>query len=371
MATQPASLRPAADELEVSIFGPGVGECIVVHLGRGEWAIIDSCIDRESRRPVALAYLERLGIVPANAVKLFVVTHWHDDHTGGAAEVFRECVNATFFCSAALRSREFFEVVGIGGRAFEPDSGVKELKTMLGIIKSRAPAGVRPASVGPAYANANQCLWRAPTAAPVPVSVHALSPSPGAIQLALQEFARLIPALNAPKRRLVAQDPNQVAVVLHVEAGQHTALLGSDLETGTDVAAGWHAIVHSTARPQARAGIFKVAHHGSQNADDRRIWSELLTPEVVAVVTPFRRMPLPKPTDLERIKSNARHAFLTAPVRGSAPPQRDAFVERMAKATARDRRLLEKPMGHVQLRVQMTRAGATPTATLFGAAHAI
>ena len=28
-------MLPASDELEVSIFGPGVGECIVLHVGDG------------------------------------------------------------------------------------------------------------------------------------------------------------------------------------------------------------------------------------------------------------------------------------------------------------------------------------------------
>ena len=32
---------PAPDELEVSLFGRGVGECAVVHLGSGEWLVVD------------------------------------------------------------------------------------------------------------------------------------------------------------------------------------------------------------------------------------------------------------------------------------------------------------------------------------------
>src|SRR5260370_41862626 len=39
-----------------------IGECVVVHLGFGEWIVIDSCIDRSSREPIAIAYLNRLGV---------------------------------------------------------------------------------------------------------------------------------------------------------------------------------------------------------------------------------------------------------------------------------------------------------------------
>lgn len=36
---------PVADELEVSVFGPGVGESVVVHLGHGDWMVVDSCLN--------------------------------------------------------------------------------------------------------------------------------------------------------------------------------------------------------------------------------------------------------------------------------------------------------------------------------------
>jgi len=36
---------PEADVVEVSIFGPGKGESVLIHLGNGKWIMIDSCID--------------------------------------------------------------------------------------------------------------------------------------------------------------------------------------------------------------------------------------------------------------------------------------------------------------------------------------
>ena len=62
--TQP----PCHDELEVSIFGPGIGESVVVHLGYGDWIVVDSCLNPRTRLPAALEYplptpkdLRRLG----------------------------------------------------------------------------------------------------------------------------------------------------------------------------------------------------------------------------------------------------------------------------------------------------------------------
>ena len=54
-------LTPDDDCLEVSLFGPGYGECVVVHLGFGDWVVVDSCIEPDSRDPIALAYFSAIG----------------------------------------------------------------------------------------------------------------------------------------------------------------------------------------------------------------------------------------------------------------------------------------------------------------------
>ena len=37
--------RPRPDELEVSLFGAGNGECVVAHCGNDDWVIVDSFRD--------------------------------------------------------------------------------------------------------------------------------------------------------------------------------------------------------------------------------------------------------------------------------------------------------------------------------------
>lgn len=74
---------PAPDQIEISVFGPGFGECVLVHLGEGHWIIVDSCMNRTVRKPAALAYFDEIGIDPAAAVEAVVATHWHDDHVSG------------------------------------------------------------------------------------------------------------------------------------------------------------------------------------------------------------------------------------------------------------------------------------------------
>lgn len=38
---------PESDQFELTLIGPGYGESVVVHLGRGLWMIVDSCVDSD------------------------------------------------------------------------------------------------------------------------------------------------------------------------------------------------------------------------------------------------------------------------------------------------------------------------------------
>ena len=105
---------PEANQLEISVFGPGTGECVLVHIGDGDWIVVDSCIDRRTQRPVALDYLASLRVDVAVRVKLVVATHWHDDHIRGLADVLLAAENAKFVNSAAYDFQQLLRVVALG-----------------------------------------------------------------------------------------------------------------------------------------------------------------------------------------------------------------------------------------------------------------
>ena len=142
-------LPPDSDEFELSLFGPGVGECIVIHMGGGQWLVVDSCIDPQKKQPIALSYFARLGIDAAGAVSLFVVTHWHDDHMAGAAEVLDKAVSAGFVCSVALKADEFSTVVGQAQDLMTRDSDVAEMARVFDILIERRASHTSATSAGP------------------------------------------------------------------------------------------------------------------------------------------------------------------------------------------------------------------------------
>jgi glyoxylase-like metal-dependent hydrolase (beta-lactamase superfamily II) len=100
------------------VFGPGIGECVVAHIGGGDWIVVDSCIDRQLGQPVALEYLKSLEVDVATRVKLVVATHWHDDHIQGIAEILMAAKNAKFVHSAAYKFQELVRLVQLGTNTY-------------------------------------------------------------------------------------------------------------------------------------------------------------------------------------------------------------------------------------------------------------
>jgi hypothetical protein len=323
---------PADDEIEVSLFGPGVGECVCVHLGRGEWILVDSCCPVGSPEPVALTYLQTLNVAPESAVRLVVATHWHSDHIRGMAQLLAACEQASFVCSAALEDRNFVGLItALGQRPMMESSGADEFHRIFALLRARAASR---RAVTPKWAAANRILYEDPSRN---VEVRSLSPSDAAQTLALQEIGNLMPREGTPKRRVVARTPNENSVVLWIRSSERRVLLGADLETSPNPAVGWTAIIDSASGAEGRAEIFKVPHHGSANADDPRVWSEKLVAPPVAALSTFASgtKPLPSAEDVKRLLARTPRLYCTGPPMGWTAKERK--TTRWRKRCARSR----------------------------------
>ena len=339
----PTETPPSGTEAEVSLFGPGRGEAIAVHLGHGQWMLVDSCLDDE-RQPAALAYLERIG-VDTEQVVLVVATHWHDDHIGGLAEVVRVCPGADFVYSGALRTDEFYDLVGaLAERSQMKSSGVSEFAEIVRIFKGREDKPMRPAQE-------SRRLWFRDEPGPA-AAVEALSPSDAAIQQSQRALAELLPKEDSSKRAIVAPAPNHASVVLSVAFGEARLLLGADLEETTNPNTGWSALLDRCSLP-GPASVFKVPHHGSPNGEQPRIWEEALSERPWALVAPFvwGRHRLPGDADRERLRGRTDRAFLTAPPQ-RRQRKRPLPVERMLEEIKARPVEIDPPMGQVRLRCE-------------------
>ncbi|RST19353.1 hypothetical protein E2C00_08540 [Streptomyces sp. WAC05374] len=311
---------PKSDEIEVSIFGPGKGESIVVHFGAGKWMVVDSCVDQQNKSVTPLEYLRHVGVNVAEDVVMIVGTHAHDDHFAGIATIFEACERAVFVVSSALTSQEFMAHLLADAEIPKPARYVaySEYRRIFEIAKSRKNEdGIKPLRRG---SESLRLLRLPPTADTPTATVTALSPSEEATTRAFRALAAHMPQVNARRGKVPPLDPNEASIALWVEVGSVRMLLGADLLVGPE-GCGWRTVV-STHSPDSPASLYKVAHHGGASSHYQPVWDTLLTSNPVALVAPYRRgnMDQPQSTDIARILSLTNRAYITAA--GSPTPSR-------------------------------------------------
>ncbi|MBW2005393.1 MAG: MBL fold metallo-hydrolase [Deltaproteobacteria bacterium] len=346
---------PEINEIEISVFGPGYGENILLHIGNENWLLIDSCVDPVNKEPSPIKYLRNIGIDPSKAVKLIVASHWHDDHVRGLAEIIRQCSSAEFVVSNALRTKEFLTLVyALGKRSMMETSGVQEFYEILEILKERVQSKHGNTELLK-YAISDRLIWRSSTsssASHLSCEVHSLSPSDESTTIGVKNIGGLLPVKGQLKTRALAMTPNHAAVVLWIKVGSMYILLGSDLEETDNPKTGWSIIVDSTTRPQEKAVFFKISHHGSKNGDYQPVWDRMLVPNPLVGLTPFIRgnLILPKKSDVTRICQRTPNAYSTAFPKQKRLKHKDKVVEKTIRETVKEIREIIPSTGHIRLR---------------------
>jgi beta-lactamase superfamily II metal-dependent hydrolase len=297
---------PGRDVIEVSIFGPGKGESVLVHLGQNEWIVVDSCVNSRTGKIPALEYLDSIGVDASSQVRLVVGTHAHDDHFAGLAQVLERCESAYFVCQGALVKEQFMALVEMDKRLYPEvrKRALAEYGRVWDIVQQRSAArgGMLPLK----FASQERSLLVTDTGA----KVMALSPSDQAHARSLQALADAFTAARS-SRKIGYIDPNELAIALWIEVAGRTVLLGADLLKGP-AGCGWGAVLDFF-YPAKKATVYKVAHHGSVNAHHDGIWEQLLVENPVALLAPYRPgKPVPSRDDRQRICGLTTKAYITA-----------------------------------------------------------
>ncbi len=368
-------IPPRDDELEVTLFGPGFGESVVLHIGGGNWIVVDSCIHPGSPLPAALDYLFQLKVDVNEAVKLVVATHWHDDHIRGISGVLNACQSAELVISGALQVDEFLKLVALyQDRQVAKSSGVDQFSKLIELLQARKRKGVR--FNPPLFALADKLLYRDELVVEnsvYPIRVYALSPSDATILQSKLAFGQILPRVGENPRRINSPTPNIASTVLWIECGPHAILLGADLEQTSDPKTGWSVILAESNVIAGSADLFKIPHHGSQNAHHPHVWAQLLVKDPHAILTPFSRgqKPLPSEDDVNRIVDLTPNAFITSPVRLHKERWRNRVVRDFVKDVTREMVSVNHGWGQIRLRRNLTNASEPWTVTLLGDAYQI
>lgn len=354
---------PPADWIEVSLLGPGYGECAIIHIGDGKWIIVDSYVDRESTIAAPLRYLQDISAAP-DGLYCAVASHWDDDHVRGMAQILEQYPNARFVTASAFAQKDFlkFAIAYSQPRTERHSSGVGEI---LRAIKLRG-ASIDWATNAKSILGPDHLSFSHGHA----VSIVSLSPSNQETSDFLSWVASEFPSRLETRRAAPSRRRNHFSVVLQVQVGDVSLLLGADLEEVGQPTRGWSAVLADPGRPSNRSELFKVPHHGSENAHFGGVWSDMLNEQPIAMLAPFRRgkSNLPTQNDVQRILSFTTEAYATNGLSKQRTLKRSKAVEKTIKDSGVLVRAIPNQPGMVRARRTINGTGPW-TVELFGAAR--
>lgn len=338
---------PSKDEFEVSVFGPGTGEAIVLHLGNGAWGIVDSCRYPRTNEPAPLVYLKSIG-VDTSQVRFVFASHWHDDHIQGLAETLDFCPDADFGCSQAYTGPQFEAVILEFPKSIK-SAPIQEMRRCFELVENRPPIG--PVHHTPTRIVERSRIWISDDGA---VTVRALAPTPQAVSHAENDIvSRLLPL--AKKRLSFGKfTSNRGSIVVVADMPGDSVLLGGDLEEAGSRGSGWSAVIARLQSGHTRGSVFKVPHHGSANADHDGQWTQLLTSQPISICTSYAPSRLPRLADISRILSRSARCYIA----GMGDEYHAPLGRAERNAMAKDHVTIERPrkFGHVRLRQQVPSA---------------
>jgi len=287
---------PADDEIEVSVFGRGYGECLLISCSNREFVVVDSFLGETSNNPIALDYLDAIG-VGASAIKRIVLTHWHQDHITGISTILKNASqDSQLIMSPIIKQEKLNSFLQIGIKENNPST--KEFNEVLKFVHSNKDRILIPVPnrLISSY-NENG------------IEIFALTPS----DADLMEYinAIIIPDENRKTSYAFPKD-NQLSIVMLVKFGEDGVLLGSDLENKKNKNSSWLGLINNYEHKKNKPSLIKIPHHGSSNAHHERLWSEILMDKPLSVLTVFNRgdVELPKNEDVERIKNLSNELYI-------------------------------------------------------------
>lgn len=307
--------------------GGGYGESVVVQLGANNWIVVDSCVNPITKEPLPLQYLKSLGVDVVSDVKLIICSHWHNDHILGMDSLLDECKSASFAFAITSDKDKFLQFIGLDSRKdklLAKTSSTDIMARCLEIARKRKTS-VKTIVQDRLLFSLNENN--------LDVKIYALSPSDTVISEFGAEVSELIKDyVPNSNKKIIVRTPNEKCVVLQISLNGHTVILGGDLEISLDNKHGWLCILDNCdCILKNKASLFKIPHHGSENAYEERVWKELFDGNMpIGQLSPFihGKVCLPTKEMLIKFLETTKHLYITSYDKQNKPKKREKSIEK-------------------------------------------
>lgn len=135
-------VRGGSGRFEMHVLDVGQGDAIALRTPRGRWIVIDAgprTSSGDAARRVIIPYIRRIG----GPVALFVLSHAHDDHSGGASTLVNALAPLRWwepaFVSTSAGYRDALEAVSKSGTLWERVTPGRTLELDGVVLKVLAP----------------------------------------------------------------------------------------------------------------------------------------------------------------------------------------------------------------------------------------
>jgi beta-lactamase superfamily II metal-dependent hydrolase len=246
----PSASEEITPSAEVYILQCGQGDTILLNLGGKKWVLVDCNLPRGDLRAQFYQFVERLEI---RRLDLVCLTHPHDDHYSGMAEVVRYFTSngrsIGTFCDSGVEPKQ---IATLMRRRRLPKSTVTEFeqlyRCLYELIDSRQVRYFMASENSSPFIEVGNHIQITP-----------LGPRPEALSQALRDVA------SAGKIR---KDLNRISVVLVLNVQGKTksfdALLAADTDSeGCNSALKRYAAIKAQESAGCTFDLVKVPHHGS------------------------------------------------------------------------------------------------------------
>lgn len=350
---------PDTNEIEISLFGTGDGESVLVHIGKGNWIIIDSCQSHSNMRPMPLKYLQNIHVDIEKKVKLIIISHFHNDHIKGMKEIIEACPNTEVVIPEAFKSEDFNQLIELVNSTY--DSTISGLgnevirNTLNKIDKDRINfVGIDTLILNESVGDSITC------------EVFCLSPTRKAKNRSIETFARIFQEKSIRPDRLPNIEPNENAIVLWIQFNDETKiLLGSDLEEKSPTS-GWTQILKKSKKINKNNTVntFKLPHHGSKDGHCEEVWEKLLTDNPYIIFTGKNSSAIPTEDYINQVLSKSSNVFLSGSKIIKTKYQ-NRFLKRQMAVRTRKIRDIPKKCGHIRMRKSLQHSSDSWDVELF------